>query len=364
MEHVRRGMGVIAFCLWTPLPATSQDPPPSPPADSAAVTESSDPAPLRPVLFDSGETLELTLEADFHELKRDRDDESEDRPARLTINAPGTPTTLDIQVRTRGNFRLQRRNCSFPPLRLNFRKQGSEGTPFAGQDKIKLVVHCQDRDQYEQYLLKEYLVYRTYNVLDDQSFRVRLARITYVDTSGDDDPVTRFAFMIEDEDAMAERIGGTMNQTEQIHPGWVDANAATLMSVFQYMMGNTDWSLVHLHNIVGVRTSPATVVLVPYDFDWTGAVNARYARPDPALPIRNVRERVYRGFCWEGVDYQAVYAEFLEKKDEIYGLYQQQVGLDPDERKRSLEYLDDFYEIISDPGKANRWISGACRRWN
>ena len=90
-------------------------------------------------------------------------------------------------------------------MRVDVSRTCVGGTVFDGQNGIKLVSHCRDRDDDEQDVLKEY---RTFNLLTDESFRVRLARITYVDGEDDDDPVVRYAFFIEEAEAMAERLGG------------------------------------------------------------------------------------------------------------------------------------------------------------
>ena len=171
--------------------------------------------------------------------------------------------------------------------------------------------HCRDRDDDEQNLLEEYLVYRSYYLLTDESFGVRLARITYADGEDDDDPVVRYAFFIEEAEAMAERLGGVYLEVRQALPGSFGAEDAVRVSVFQYMIGNTDWSMVRFHNTEVLQNSEGVYVPVPYDFDWTGFVSARYARPDERLRIRNVRQRIYRGFCRPNFDFSAVYAQFV-----------------------------------------------------
>ena len=141
-------------------------------------------------LFASYDVLALTLEADFEQLKKDRDQESEEREGKIILMGDGErKDPINIQVKTRGKFRLERKNCSFPPLRLNFPGDGLEGTVMEGQDKLKLVTHCRDNGTYEQNVLEEYLAYRMYNLFTDLSLRARLARVTYVDSRGKDDPV-------------------------------------------------------------------------------------------------------------------------------------------------------------------------------
>jgi hypothetical protein len=159
-------------------------------------------------LFASPDALHLTLATDLRALLRDRGDERQDHPATLTfMDSTGNPVALEIAVRTRGNFRLRRSTCAFPPLRLDFPKQRTAGTPFAGQDKLKLVTHCQSRASFEQNLLHEYLVYRILNLLTDKSFRARLARVTYRDLARPTDSLTRYAALLESDAELAARHG-------------------------------------------------------------------------------------------------------------------------------------------------------------
>ncbi len=320
---------------------------------------------VEPPLFASHQTLRLSLKADWGTIFKDRSQESEYRPAKLYIEGPdGSPASLDVEVRTRGNFRLQSQICGFPPLRLNFPKEGTENTVFSGQNKLKLATHCQDRrEQYEQITLQEYLIYRTFNLLTDQSFRVRLARITYIDAAGERDTLTKYGFLIEDEDAMAVRLGGTVLDLEGIHDDNTDQEQMTLIAVFQYFIGNTDWSVWALHNIVLVDIPPNPFPTpVPYDFDWAGVIEAPYARPDAKLPIRSVRQRLYRGYCKDPAELEPILEQFKREKDAIYALWTAQEGLDRKTLKRAIEYFDEFYTMIEDSKAVEREFVRSCRR--
>jgi hypothetical protein len=314
-----------------------------------------------PALFSSDEVLEFTIETDYEALRGDRTQDSEYRPAILTVtDVEGVSRAIDIRVKTRGNYRLE--NCSFPPMRVNFPRSRVGGTVFDGQNGIKLVSHCRDRDDDEQNLLEEYLVYRTYNLLTDESFRVRLARVTYADGEGEDDPVVRYAFFIEEAEAMAERLGAVYLEVQQANPDNFGAEEAVRFSVFQYMVGNTDWSMAFFHNAEVLRNSERIYVPVPYDFDWTGFVSTRYARPDPSLRIRNVRQRIYRGFCRPNFDFSTVYAQFEEIRTDLEALYTGQDGWEEENRREAAEYIDGFYEDIESAGRARNTIERDCRR--
>jgi hypothetical protein len=318
----------------------------------------------------------LTIAAPFKTIFRDRGQESEEHPGVLSyVDAEGASVDLDVQIRTRGKFRLQGSTCNFPNIRLNFKKQQVENSVFHNQDKLKLVAHCQsNRAEYEQQTLLEYLIYRSLNLFTDLSFRVRLAQITYVDTEEADGPLTKYAFFIEDEDLMAARNGWQAVEVPAIRPEDYEAAGLALVEVFQFMIGNTDWDAFTrppdedhcCHNTIPVGSVTGPVYPVPYDFDWSGVVDARYAKPDERFSTRSVRDRVYRGICRPLDEFGGlmgpVLQGFRDQREAIYALFRDQEGLEQTYVDRTLEYFDEFYEIIDDVRKANREIVERCRR--
>lgn len=320
-------------------------------------------------LFEGHGLLELQLEAPLREVFADRGEERTYRPAVLVYRtAEGITRRLNLKIRTRGFYRLREDVCRFPPLRLNFARKAVEDTPFAGQDKLKLVTHCRRYSIYQQYVLEEYLLYRTFNLLTERSFRVRLARITYVDTSRADDRETRYAFLIEDAAALASRVGAEPLEVRQIEREAFDPEALGLVEVFQYMIGNTDWSTFAgepgescCHNMKLFRLGGGSAVPVPYDFDLSGAIHTRYATPNPKLGIRSVRTRLYRGTCKPESVLQRSLARFNARREAIYALYRSQGGLDPRRLEKALDYYDEFYATINDPRKVQRWFVEPCR---
>lgn len=313
-------------------------------------------------LFASHEPLAVTLRTDISRIRDERSDE-EDVEGTLSYRGPdGAEVTLAVKVRARGIFRREKRNCNFPPLRIDIPGKEAQGTLFDGQDKLKLVTPCQDgRDQYQQYVLQEYLVYRVYQLLTPVGFRVRLLTITYEDPDGGYETRTRTAFFIEEDEAMASRNRGLVQEFEQFHPAAMEAEQDALVALFQYMIGNTDFSTAYFHNAVLIRTADNRFLIVPYDFDWSGVVDARYAVPDERLPITDVRQRIFRGFCRPDVDDAVLIQRFNEQKDAIRALYEGMSGLDDGVKKKSLEYYEEFYEILNDPRRYDREITRACQ---
>jgi hypothetical protein len=333
----------------------------APPALGAQDGAGASATPLPVPFFDSEEPLPVTFTADLGRLRRDTKDKAPWRPATLAYaGTDGRAVAVPIKARTRGIWRLK--NCDFPPLRLNFAAATARGTPFERLDKPKLVTHCRDNTGYEQYVLREHQLYRVLGLLTPVSHRARLVRVTYVDEAGKRDSTTRYAIALEEPAALAARVGGRLLEATGARADDLDPYHAALVGVFQYLIGNSDWSTGALHNAELVTTSTFAVFIVPYDFDFSGAVNAPYATVDPALPIKHVRERIYRGHCASADEYARVFALFNAKKDAIYALYRDSVGrlLEPRAVRETLAYFDEFYATINTPRSARRAIVEAC----
>jgi hypothetical protein len=328
-------------------------------------------------LFLSREPLELRIEAPLTTIFKERGAESEEFPGKLIhVDGAGAERTLDVGLRTRGKARLRKDICEFPPIRIDFDREDVAASVFAGQNRLKLVTHCQSgRAESEQYVLQEYLVYQLLGLFTDLSFRARLARVTYVDTDGKQDTLTRTAFLIEEQGLMAARNGWSMLTVQLVPPDAVDPDYLALVEVFEYLIGNPDWSAFQrapdedecCHNTQPIGNAQVGPVFpVPYDFDITGIVYPRYADrvfmpADRNLGIRTVRDRAYRGLCQSRERVPGVLALFDQKKDAVYALYRGASGLDADALKKTLEYLDQFYRTIDDPKRVEQEITRKCR---
>jgi len=320
-------------------------------------------------LFDSHETVKLTLTAEFSKVFEQRDETTSTyHPATLTItnndgNDSGTATSLDIEIKTRGEFRLRRENCLYPPLFWKIDPASAAGTVFEGQHILPVTTHCRDTVSYRQYLLQEYLLYRTHALLTEKSMRVRLLRIEYVNARKSRRRGEYYAFAVEHFDDIAKRADSRRVEPDRFDPLIGDPYDTVLMNVFQYMIGNTDWSAVFPHNIMLLEDIETAVISpVPFDFNNSGVVDGEYAVPGDNLRIRSVRQRLYRGFCRPDEQYRPVFERFIEMQPAIYILLENQEGLSKGERRRTIRYYDLFYDALDSPEESRKKIIGACRQ--
>jgi hypothetical protein len=299
-------------------------------------------------LFSSAEPFAFTLAADFKALNKERNPESTKRfPGELRIPGEGSSqVTIPVQLSARGHVRRMARTCDYVPIRVEFPKQGVAGTPFARQGALKLVVQCAKGGDFEQYLLKEYLAYRLFNVITHQSFRARLAKVNYVDQATGQATGTRNAMFIEDDGDVAKRMEGRTVALPRLLFKDVDTDTLMPMMIFELMIGNTDFSIFALHNVKLVQRPDKSIHPVAYDFDFSGLVHAPYAAPDRQLMLTSVRDRFYRGPCKPQQQIDPYVANFVAKKDQIRALPDAIPGLDKASKEDVKSYLDDFYSSI------------------
>jgi hypothetical protein len=314
-------------------------------------------------LFSSEEPLSVTLIADFKAVNRDRNPESTKVfPATLVVaGRNGAEDRISVNIRTRGHSRRMSSTCTFAPLRIEFPAK-ADGTVFEGHKSLKLGTHCRDVDSYEQYVYREYLVYKIFNRVTARSFRARLANATYIDAESKKPVASRAGLFLEDDDDVARRLGGLTTELQGMTFAHVDPETMTTLSLFEYMIGNTDMSLLKLHNIILVRAANGVAYPVPYDFDYSGLVNARYAIPAKALNLATVRDRLYRGPCLKQDDLTPILASFKAMRDNIMSLYDSIPALEDGYRKDAKNYLDGFFKIIDKPGDVKRAFIDGCDR--
>jgi hypothetical protein len=312
-------------------------------------------------LFSSRTPLAFTLVADFKAVQRDRDPVSTVTfPATLRIaGADGNDVSIALRIRTRGHSRRKPTGCIFAPLRLEF-TTNPIGTVFEGQKNLKLGTHCRDQGDYSQYVVREYPIYQMYSLLTPRSFRARLAQATYVDAKSKKPIGTRIGLFLEDDDDVARRMGGRSTDETGLTFGKVDLATTRMMTIFAYMIGNTDMSIAAQHNVRIVEMPDSTKFPVPYDFDYAGVVNARYAVPDAQLRLSTVRERLYRGPCFTAEQLEPELARFRSAKANLLQVYDDTPLIKPADRRSAKAYLEQFFRTIDRPEGVKKAFIDDC----
>ncbi|MBT8083999.1 MAG: hypothetical protein HKN35_10950 [Woeseia sp.] len=312
-------------------------------------------------LFENDSTLDVTLSGPLGTLL-DANDDTMEMP--FTLQADGVDHAIEVRIRGKSRKRV----CDIPPLRLNFPSNGTEGTVFENQNKIKLVTHCKNTDASRVDVVEEYAVYKIFSLLSDKSYQVRLLSLTYTDTDKilKETTFTGHGFAIEPASALAERIGGQQADAKGVVLSTLDARQAATVYIFQYLVGNTDWSLVmadaddtccHNGDLYDIGTRR---FFVPYDFDLTGLVNARYAKPDPSLRISRVTQRRYRGYCIDPAELKTALIAIKARKPEILDVVRSLPVLSQKDIAKKVKFLEGFFRVAENEDKLIKSFDNKC----
>lgn len=296
------------------------------------------------LFFNTESIINVELSTDLKKLQTEKE-EDVFQPATIKMDfEDGISITEKITIAARGQFR--RNYCRIPPMMMNFRNPES---PLLHQlGKLKLVIGCGNNSKDEELLLREFLVYKIYNMLEDKSFRVRLLKLNCTDSKEKVKGISQYAFLIEDDADMARRNACRKKEEVLLQTEETDREVMTKVAIFQYMIGNTDWAVINNHNVkliydkINKEKAP---FVVPYDFDYCGLVNAGYAVPNEALGIESVKDRVYRGYVRTFEELQQTLNQFRGKKDSIYSYIRTFPYLTKTTKKDIINYLDEFFRM-------------------
>lgn len=300
----------------------------------------------RQLFFLDERVIEATLTTDIRKLRNNKSKPAW-QTADIIMKFSDTAVIEErIRVRLRGVFR--KTNCDIASLMLGFKNTSSP--KLSSLKNLKLVGGCKSSSRDEILLLKEYMVYKVYNFLSVMSFRVRLLHITYKDSQQKTKSYSQYAFLIEDIKDLADRNNCKEIISRTVKTESTDRQHINFLSIFQYMIGNTDWAVPSSHNIkliVPKNDTTAYPYPVPYDFDYAGFVNAAYAIPSEEIGTKLVTERAYRGYEREMIELEPNLDIFKQKKDQIMFFIKNFELLKPNDKREITEYIEEFYEIIS-----------------
>jgi hypothetical protein len=315
-------------------------------------------------LFASPDKIHIVIQAPLSTLVRNR---GNDGTISGTLTEP-SGQSLPITLALRGITRRTSEICDFPPLRVDFTVPPPPSSLFAGQKKLKLVTHCRNSPGFQQYVLLEYSAYRIYNLLTPHSFRARLADVDYRDESGRP-VVSRVGFFLEDLSDVAHRNGTKPSHgPDRIPLADLSPPDAARYALFQEMIGNHDWSMragpvgkdcCHNAELMG-PLAPGATIPVPYDFDFSGFVDAPYATPPEQLHIGSVRQRAYRGYCAHNAEVLATARQIRDARPQLVAAVTSTPGLDPQRATKAVGFLDRFFADIASDDAVNANLLRRC----
>jgi len=313
-------------------------------------------------IFEGDHPMKITLTLDIKRYQKEKY-KGYYMPVHFTYEINDSVEVVkDMRMKARGNFR--RSHCNMAPFWLNIKESNIQNVQLQDVNRIKVVTNCNGSKAYDEYVLKEYLAYKIYNILTPVSFRVRLVEMRYVDTGRKNKVSEGWAFLIEPEELLADRVGATVIKRDNLSMSLMKPADMDLTAMFEYMIGNTDYSVRGRHNIKimgmpGFGTEGYTPV--PYDFDYSGIVNTYYAIPKDNLGIKDVTERYYLGPCSEEPVLSSAVEQINQHREDILQLVDDFEYLDQKKRKQVVNYLEEYFDLAENVDPVVYEAERTCR---
>jgi hypothetical protein len=313
-------------------------------------------------IFEEEDPMKITLTLDLKKYQKEKF-EGEYMPVHVLYEFNDT-LTLEKEMRMKARGAFRRSHCNLAPFWLNIRKADVENVHLQDVKKIKVVTNCMGTKAYDEYVLKEYLGYKIYNIISPISFRVRLVRMTYVDTGRKNKVTEGWAFMIEPEEMLAERLDAVAVKKDELSMALMNPGDMDRVALFMYLIGNCDYSITGRHNVKvlgmpGFGTGGYTPV--PYDFDYTGLVNASYAIPGDNLGISSVTERYYLGPCRKDETFVTAIEHINQYREDILLMVNDFKYLDEKHQKTVIKYLEDYFAVAATDNMIKHSLQRTCR---
>jgi hypothetical protein len=177
------------------------------------------------------------------------------------------------------------------------------------------------------------------------------------------------AFFIEHQNRLADRFGMDKVESNGISRTELNARQGVLVSLFMFLIGNTDYSIIRgpendacCHNSKLLVNADGEYFPIPYDFDASGFVDASYApEPRPDFNLRSNRSRLYRGFCVPDDILSAAIKTYQDAKEGLNTIIGDTTYIGVRAVNRTIKFVDSFYEVINNPRKLQREIVRGCR---
>jgi hypothetical protein len=313
-------------------------------------------------IFEGERPMKITLTLDIKRYQKEKY-KGEYMPVHFSYQINDSVEVVkDMRMKARGNFR--RSHCNMAPFWLNIAESNIQNVELQDIKRIKVVTNCNGSKAYDDYVLKEYLAYKIYNILTPVSFRVRLVEMRYVDTGRKNKVSEGWAFLIEPEELLAERLGAIVIKRDKLPMSLMKPVDMDLTAMFLYMIGNSDYSVAGRHNIKilgmpGFGSQGYTPV--PYDFDYAGIVNAYYAVPEDDLGIKSVTERYYLGPCSDEPLLRSTIEHINQYREDILQMVNDFEYLDQKKRKQVINYLEEYFDLAEKVDPVVYDVERTCR---
>ncbi|MFT6707750.1 MAG: hypothetical protein ACJATF_002596, partial [Flavobacteriales bacterium] len=166
----------------------------------------------------------------------------------------------------------------------------------------------------------------------------------------------RFGFLLESKTTLEKRLNGTIVEREEVVLDRISRRESIRMSLFQYMIANTDWNIPALHNVKLLLDKNENLIPIPYDYDYAGLTNTPYATANPDYPIKSHTDRYFLSNNYTAAEINEQLIYFHQQKESIAKLMEQFSFLSKRSKRFVTRFINRFYKTIEDEKKVRQQL--------
>ena len=294
---------------------------------------------------------QVIIELQWDSLSENRNSDKEWEASFLCIDTNSDTTKFKAEISARGKYR--RRICDLPPFKADIKKKSLRKRGIDDDiDEYKIVYNCDQSYRREQLIETEGLIYNLYNRLDSNSLGIKEITLRILDIGGKtiwDGP----AFIIESDKELAKRKKFEILK-EFGHQDSIGLDKLYRLALFQFLICNHDWNIDMLKNVELFKDENGEYLAVPYDFDFSGWVEAPYWVGRTDLGLNYPLDRY---LFLDDPDFGILDKEwkrFVRLRSTFESMVNEHPSLRRSQKRKILKSIDSFYKLYADIVKGER----------
>ena len=247
-------------------------------------------------------------------------------------------------------------NDALPPLILKFNKSNFKGTVFERFQKLTLITHGDINSGSIPKIINHYLAYKQFSLLSPFSYKVRLVKIVYKDTSKQLKHFIGWGFFLEPKNDILKRFPfKRVTAKKDYLGGKLDKKQTALLHAFNFFIQDRERFKIINGSYKTNRTDFFTfnfysVLPIPFDFSrsvmyWIGS--------RPTQELNYIMETAFAKSNWlkyPGLKYIELKRAFYlikGKRRELKSLYMNpHLPLEKKDRDAYLQYMNFFFSFL------------------
>mgnify|MGYP001304410525 CR=1 FL=1 len=297
--------------------------------------------------------LNLTLKINLSELLLKKKFHYWERGGKKFLDATLSYKNEDISILVQNSGDLNYYQ-DLPPLKFKFNHPNYHF--FRGHKMLKLITHGKIKSGNISKTINNFLAYKKFNILSPFSYKVRLVKIKYVDSSKALEPFIGWGFFVEPKRKILRRFPfKSLSRKKQSRKTNFNSKQTALLHAFNFFIQDTNRYFLDDNKFFHQKADLFSfnyfeVLAIPYDFSQSVIHWLNNRSPEEINYILETSFAKKNWLKYPGLKYSELKNAFrliYNKRTNFENLYlNKSLPLNKKERKAYINYLDHFFKFL------------------